>query len=179
MDDVPSILTAPAADLAAIRFVAFDFDGVFTDDAVYVSQDGTEMVRCWRGDGLGLRKLDGLAIGTAILSTETNPVVGHRARKMRIACYQALEDKRARLESLSAELGIPLDAFAYVGNDINDLGCLAAVRVPIAPRNAHADVLAHVRYRTDTPGGHGAVREVCDAIERAHNMLKTATGGQG
>jgi 3-deoxy-D-manno-octulosonate 8-phosphate phosphatase (KDO 8-P phosphatase) len=165
--NVPSLHTAPAADLRAIRFVAFDFDGVFTDDAVYVSQDGTELVRCWRGDGLGLRKLDALGIGTAILSTETNPVVALRARKMRIACFQALDDKRARLEALAAEVGIPLDAFAFVGNDVNDLACFAAVRVPIAARNAHADVLDQVRYRTDAAGGHGAVREVCDAIDRA------------
>ncbi len=128
MPDVPSIETASAVDLRAIRFVAFDFDGVFTDDAVYVSQDGTESVRCWRGDGLGLRKLDALGIGTAILSTEVNPVVGVRARKLRIACFQGLEDKCARLEALAGEVGIPLAAFAYVGNDINDLGCFVAVR---------------------------------------------------
>ena len=123
MPDVPSIETATAADLRAIRFVAFDFDGVFTDNTVYVSQDGTESVRCWRGDGLGLRKLERLGIGTAILSTEVNPVVGVRARKLRIACIQGLEDKRARLEALAGEVGIPLAAVAYVGNDINDLGC--------------------------------------------------------
>lgn len=166
--DIPSLRSAPAADLRAVRFVAFDFDGVFTDDAVYVSQDGTEMVRCWRGDGLGLRKLEAVGIRSAILSTEVNPVVGLRARKMRIQCFQGLEDKRARLESLSAELGIPLTQFAYVGNDINDLLCFQGVALPIAVRNAHPDVLGCARYRTDAPGGYGAVREVCDVLARAH-----------
>ena len=60
MRDIAPLSAAPADHLRAIRFVAFDFDGVFTDDAVYVSQDGSELVRCWRGDGLGLRKLDTL-----------------------------------------------------------------------------------------------------------------------
>jgi 3-deoxy-D-manno-octulosonate 8-phosphate phosphatase (KDO 8-P phosphatase) len=166
--DVPPLRSAAAADLIGIRFVAFDFDGVFTDDAVYVGQDGQEWVRCWRGDGLGLRKLDALGIGCAILSTEINPVVGVRAHKLRIRCFQGLENKRARLDALALELAIPLQAFAYVGNDINDLLCFSGVGTPIAVRNAHPDVLQCARYRTETPGGHGAVREVCDAVERAH-----------
>lgn len=168
MVDVPPLHSAAADDLTRIRFIAFDFDGVFTDDAVYVGQDGQESVRCWRGDGLGLRKLDALRIGCAILSAEINPVVGIRAQKLRIRCFQGLEDKRARLDALALELGIPLQAFAYVGNDINDLLCFSGVGMPIAVRNAHPDVLHCARYRTDTPGGHGAVREVCDAVARAH-----------
>jgi 3-deoxy-D-manno-octulosonate 8-phosphate phosphatase (KDO 8-P phosphatase) len=166
--NVPPLRDAPADELRRVRFVAFDFDGVFTDDAVYVSQDGVEMVRCWRGDGLGLRKLDALGIRTAILSTEVNPVVGLRARKMRIECFQGLEDKRSKLEALVDGLGVELANCAYVGNDINDLLCFSGVGLPIAVRNAHPDVLGCVRYRTDSTGGHGAVREICDAIARAH-----------
>jgi 3-deoxy-D-manno-octulosonate 8-phosphate phosphatase (KDO 8-P phosphatase) len=169
MTDVPALRSAPIDALQGIRFIAFDFDGVFTDDAVYVGEDGHESVRCWRGDGLGLRKLDALGIGSAILSTEINPVVGIRARKLRIRCFQGLEHKHGRLEALATELAIPLGDFAYVGNDINDLLCFSRVGMPIAVRNAHADVLRCARYRTDTPGGHGAVREVCDAVERAHH----------
>lgn len=168
MHDVPPIRSAPPAELRAIRFIAFDFDGVFTDDAVYVGQDGGEMVRCWRGDGLGLRKLDALGIGSAILSTEVNPIVGVRARKLRISCFQGLDDKRTRLDALAAELGLALREFAYVGNDINDAPCFSAVGLPIAVRNAHPDVLGAVRYRTETAGGFGAVREICDSFERAH-----------
>jgi 3-deoxy-D-manno-octulosonate 8-phosphate phosphatase KdsC-like HAD superfamily phosphatase len=55
-----------------------------------------------------------------------------------------------------------------VGNDINDLLCFAGVGLPIAVANAHPDVLGCVRYRTETRGGYGAVREVCDSLERAH-----------
>lgn len=178
MTDLPVIGSASATELSAIRFIAFDFDGVFTDDAVYVGQDGTELVRCWRGDGLGVRKLDALGIGCAILSTEVNPVVGVRARKLRMQCYQGLDDKRAQLESLSARIGIALEAFAYVGNDINDLACFTAVGLPIAVRNAHPDVLGSARYRTETAGGHGAVREVCDTFDRAIRGQSPFKGGQ-
>ena len=168
MREIPLLGTAPDDELLRVRFVAFDFDGVFTDDAVYVTQDGMEMVRCWRGDGLGLRKLEQAGIGTAILSTEVNPVVGVRARKMRIRCVQGLENKLLALETLATESGIRLAHFAYVGNDINDLPCFSSVGLPVAVANAHQDVVDSVRYRTKTPGGYGAVREVCDALHRAH-----------
>lgn len=174
MKDLPLLTAAPPPVLRAIRLVAFDFDGVFTDDAVYVSEDGRESVRCWRGDGLGLRKLDALGIRTLILSTEVNPVVGLRAKKLRIECVQGLEDKRSALTDAASRSGVLLADIAYVGNDINDATCFSAVGVPIAVRNAHPDVLVCARFRTETPGGYGAVREVCDCIDRAHR-----TAGSG
>jgi YrbI family 3-deoxy-D-manno-octulosonate 8-phosphate phosphatase len=62
-------------------------------------------------------------------------------------------------------LGISLAQVAFVGNDINDLPCLTSVGLPIVVRDAHPDVVPHARYQTNTPGGRGAVREVCDLFE--------------
>jgi len=152
--------------LSKIRLVAFDFDGVFTDNMVYVLEDGTEAVRCFRSDGLGLQKLEQLGIETAIISTEANPVVSARARKLKIRCVQDCRDKRAALESIAKESGISLAEVAFVGNDINDLPCLECVALPIVVQDAHPDVVSTARYQTKNPGGHGAVREVCDLFER-------------
>lgn len=151
--------------IRTIRLVAFDFDGVFTDNMVYVFEDGREAVRCTRSDGLGLSKLKGLGVAAVIISTETNPVVGARSRKLAIQCVQSCADKRAALDGLVADLGISLAQVAFVGNDINDLPCLTSVGLPIVVRDAHPDVVPHARYQTHTPGGRGAVREVCDLFE--------------
>lgn len=145
-----------------VRLVAFDFDGVFTDNMVYVFDDGKEAVRCSRGDGLGLSKLRRLGIETIIISTETNPVVSARARKLKMRCVQSCEDKRAVLENLTDELGISMSQVAFMGNDINDIPCLECVGLPIVVQDSHPDVIHLAKYRTKTPGGHGAVREVCD-----------------
>ncbi len=150
-----------------IRLVAFDFDGVFTDDMVYVLQDGTEAVRCFRGDGIGLQKLARLGIEAIIISTEVNPVVTARAAKLKIRCIQDVTDKRKVLEDVATDLNIALSQVAFVGNDINDLPALRCVGLPIVVRNAHPDVIRHAVYQTSCPGGHGAVREVCDLIEEA------------
>lgn len=152
--------------IRAIRLIAFDFDGVFTDNMVYVFEDGSEAVRCFRGDGIGLRKLKRAGIEMVIISTETNPLVSTRSRKLRIRCVQGCEDKRAALEAIVQEMGLSMVQVAFVGNDINDLPCLTCVGLPIVVQDAHPDVIPHARYQTTARGGHGAVREVCDLFER-------------
>ena len=152
-----------------IRLIAFDFDGVFTDNMVYVFEDGSEAVRCSRGDGMGLLRLKRLGIETIIISTETNPVVSARARKLKMRCVQHCEDKRAELEKIIQEINISLAEVAFVGNDINDSACLKCVGLPIIVQDAHPDVIALGRYRTKNRGGHGAVREICDLFERTLN----------
>lgn len=150
-----------------VRLVAFDFDGVFTDNMVYVFQDGSESVRCFRGDGIGLKKMRKLDIPTVIISTESNPVVSARASKLKIRCFQNCKDKRNTLENLAQEMGISLAEIAFVGNDINDRECLKCVGFPIVVQDAHPDVASLAAYRTNAPGGHGAVREVCDLFQQA------------
>jgi YrbI family 3-deoxy-D-manno-octulosonate 8-phosphate phosphatase len=149
-----------------IRLVAFDFDGVFTDNMVYVLQDGSEAVRCNRSDGIGLQRLKKLGIETVIISTESNPVVSARAQKLKVRCFQNCEDKRKTLEKIIQELGISLDEVAFVGNDINDQPSLEQAGLPIVVHDAHSDVVSLARYQTKNPGGHGAVREICDLFEQ-------------
>ncbi len=152
--------------IPAIRLVVFDFDGVFTDNTVYVSEDGRETVRCWRGDGIGLRKLERLGIEPFILSTEVNPIVTYRSQKLNIPCIQAVADKYEALAAIAAERGLRWNEIAYVGNDVNDLACLNAVGLAIVVQDAHPDVLDAADYRTHALGGYGAVREVCDLFEK-------------
>lgn len=152
--------------IGQIRLVAFDFDGVFTDNMVIVFQDGIEAVRCFRGDGIGLRKLERAEIEIVIISTETNPVVSTRSRKLKIRCIQGCEDKRAALDSIMQEKGLTLAQVAFVGNDINDLPCLSCVGLPIVVQDAHPSIIPYAQYRTHALGGHGAVREVCDLFEQ-------------
>ena len=153
-----------SADGARIRLVVFDFDGVFTDNTVWCDDAGNEWIRCWRGDGLGLQKLRELSIPTWVLSTENHEVVSRRCAKLEVPCRQGLTDKLEALEQLVAETGVATDETAYVGNDINDAGCLRLAGVSIVVADAHPDVLELAQYRTTAAGGFGAVREVCDWV---------------
>ena len=157
--------------LASIRLVAFDFDGVFTDNTVYISQDGIESVRCWRSDGLGLSKLSDIGVQAVIVSSETNPVVTARAEKLKLTCKQGVEDKAAEILTICQELQIDPQQTMFVGNDINDINAFKSVGVPVAVADAYPEINPHVVYHTKKPGGFGAVREVCDLIVDANKKI--------
>ena len=150
-----------------VKMVVFDFDGVFTDNLVSVDQNGIESVRCSRSDGLGLRRLDEIGVLYCILSAEKNPVVSGRGLKLGIEVLQGHEDKVPVLMSHAEAHGISLEQVAYVGNDINDLGCLKSVELPIAVSDSYSAILDAAKLVTSRPGGHGAVREVCDLLYKS------------
>jgi len=155
--------------LRAVRLIVFDFDGVFTDNGVLVGEDGREYVRCTRADGIGLEAVRQMGVELLILSTETNPVVGARAAKLKLDCLQGCADKGATLERLLADRALKPAEVAFVGNDVNDRDCLRRVGVPICVADAHPAVLPLARLVTRRRGGEGAVREICDAIVRARD----------
>jgi 3-deoxy-D-manno-octulosonate 8-phosphate phosphatase (KDO 8-P phosphatase) len=150
--------------LESVRLVVFDFDGVFTDNRVWVNERGEESVVCSRSDGLGLRRLAEVGVAALVVSTETNPIVSVRARKLGIDCLHGVDDKLAAVRAEAAVRGVALDVVAYVGNDINDAACLQAVGLPVVPADAWPEVLPLARWVLSREGGRGCVREVCDAI---------------
>jgi 3-deoxy-D-manno-octulosonate 8-phosphate phosphatase (KDO 8-P phosphatase) len=150
--------------LQAVRLAVFDFDGVFTDNCVWVDENGGESARCCRADGFGLARLREVGVGAVILTSETVPVAVARAKKLEIDCRHGLEDKLAALREETERRGVPLEQTAYVGNDVNDAACLRAVGLPVCPADAWPEVAAMARWTLERRGGEGCVREFCDAV---------------
>jgi len=144
--------------------VVTDFDGVHTDDRVHLSGDSTEFVTASRADGMGVSLLRRAGLAFLIISSETNPVVSARGEKLMVEVLQAVDDKAATLARWSANRGLDVNRVAYVGNDVNDLGCMGMVGWPIAVADAHPLVLAAARVVLSAKGGHGAIRELADRI---------------
>jgi 3-deoxy-D-manno-octulosonate 8-phosphate phosphatase (KDO 8-P phosphatase) len=161
-----------AKSLATVQLIVFDFDGVFTDNTVYVSQDGTEAVRCWRSDGLGLSRLRFAGVKMLIVSTEKNPVVTTRATKLQLPCIQGIDDKAEAVLEACREFGVEPERTMFVGNDINDIPAFGIVGLPVAVADAYPEVDPYVVWRTERAGGFGAVREICDAIFNAKREAK-------
>lgn len=153
--------------LASVELIAFDFDGVFTDNTVYITQEGVESVRCWRSDGLGLARLRDVGVRSFIISTEQNPVVSVRASKLKLPCKQGVTDKAAVILDICRDLDVSSQNTMFVGNDINDIAAFQSIGFPVAVADAHPEVYPHVIYRTRTHGGYGAVREICDLVFHA------------
>jgi len=156
--------------LSTVSLIAFDFDGVFTDNTVYVSQDGVESVRCWRSDGLGLARLRSIGVESFIISTETNPVVLARAQKLKLPCKQGVEDKAATILAICMELQINPQSTMFVGNDINDIPAFQSIGIPVGVADAYPEIYPYILYRTQKPGGFGAVREICDLVYNARSV---------
>jgi YrbI family 3-deoxy-D-manno-octulosonate 8-phosphate phosphatase len=153
--------------LERVRFAIFDFDGVFTDNRVWVNERGEEQLAFSRSDGLGLRRLDEVGVPYLIVSMERNPIVGARARKLCADCVQGVDDKLSVVRERTAAAGVSLEDTAYVGNDVNDAECLRAVGIPVVPADAWSEVTPLARWVLARPGGAGCVREFCDAVWEA------------
>jgi len=147
-----------------LRLIVFDFDGVMTDNRVWVGESGEESVACDRSDGLGIASLRRLGVDMCVLSTETNPVVAKRCLKLGLPCDQGVSDKASRFRQLMADRGIEPSQVVYVGNDVNDLECMRLAVCGVAVGDAHPDVLREADVVLARSGGRGAVRELCDRV---------------
>ncbi|MFD7862615.1 cytidylyltransferase domain-containing protein [Streptomyces sp. NPDC059783] len=156
----PLLDPAPLPTRADIDAVVLDFDGTQTDDRVFIDADGHETVAVHRGDGLGIAALRRAGVPLLILSTEQNPVVAARARKLRIPVLHGIDRKDLALKQWCEEQSLAPERVMYVGNDVNDLPCFALAGWPVAVASAHDSVRAAARAVTTTPGGFGAVREI-------------------
>ncbi|MER5400086.1 N-acylneuraminate cytidylyltransferase [Streptomyces sp. NPDC002599] len=154
--------TLPTAE--DIDAVVLDFDGTQTDDRVLIDSDGREFVSVHRGDGLGIAALRKSGLTMLILSTEQNPVVAARARKLKIPVLHGIDRKDLALKQWCEEQGIAPERVLYVGNDVNDLPCFALVGWPVAVASAHDVVRGAARAVTTVPGGDGAIREIASWI---------------
>ena len=145
--------------------IVYDFDGVMTDNKVYVDQSGREMVQVNRSDGLGVSEIKKLGIEQIIISTEKNSVVSARASKLSIPCLQGIENKKDVLINYCKKNDINLKNIAYVGNDINDKEAMEIVGYSFCPADAHNSIKELSNYTLKVKGGEGVVRKLYEILK--------------
>ena len=168
------VLNKDRFPIETIHTIVFDFDGVFTDNYVYVNSQGDETVRCSRADSYGVNLLNKAIkneyqkISCFVLSTETNPVVSARCRKMGIDSYSGFSNKWEFLENWLDQNrpGIipPEQGLVFFGNDLNDLEAMSHSGFSISPSDAHPAVKQISSFVLDSSGGQGFVREGIEFI---------------
>jgi YrbI family 3-deoxy-D-manno-octulosonate 8-phosphate phosphatase len=157
-DDLRKLIPNP------LTAVIFDFDGVFTDNGVWLDQDGREAVVCRRDDGIGIDRLKRLKVPMLVLSAETNPVVAARCRKLGLQCIQGCAAKQKMLSQCMSDRGIDPAGAIYLGNDVNDVDCLKWVGCGVVVADAYPRAREAAKIILTRNGGNGAVRELCDLI---------------
>ena len=160
----------------AIHTLIFDFDGVFTDNKVWVDQKGNESVRCDRGDGLAfdmLRKFIAVNhwdLRYFILSRETNPVVSIRAEKLKIDCVRSIRHKGEFVSSYLNNKCLKPTGLLYVGNDLNDLQVMSIAGWFVAPADSHPKILESADVIFPQTGGNGFVRAFIEELININKM---------
>jgi YrbI family 3-deoxy-D-manno-octulosonate 8-phosphate phosphatase len=150
-----------------LQCIIYDFDGVMTDNTAFVSEEGIEMVRVNRSDGLAIKALKKAGIKQLIVSTESNPVVTKRATKLGIPVIQNCEDKLSAVIQICKEEGLDPSHVAFVGNDVNDLDAMRYVGTPVSPQDGYPSVKQVAVVVTQAKGGEGVIRELYESYLNA------------
>ena len=155
-------------NLNRVALLLLDVDGVLTDGKVIYDDHGTQIKAFDVKDGLGMRLLMAANIPVGIVTGRESKALSHRCQNLGITLlYQGIKDKADTLSHILEKTGIPAAQTAFVGDDLMDLPILSKVGFPIAVADAGKDVLDRAVGITRAKGGHGAVREVCEAILKA------------
>jgi YrbI family 3-deoxy-D-manno-octulosonate 8-phosphate phosphatase len=149
-----------------IDLIICDFDGVITDNRVWVDQDGTEFVAAYRSDSIGVQALRTIGVEVMILSSEPNRVVEARARKMGVQVVHGvgIHDKGRVMRDILEQKHLRAENVVYVGNDVNDLPCFEVAGWSVAVADAYPELIRAADHVLSKPGGHGALRELCDLV---------------
>jgi len=163
-----------------VGLIVFDFDGIFTNNKVFLNSKGEEYVCCSRADGLAfdiLRKFINFKkynLKYIILSKEKNSVVSVRSKKLKIPCYHGIDDKFSFLKEYIKNQNLNLNShsnkFIYLGNDLNDLSSIDLCDFSIAPLDAHPIIIKSVDLVLPFKGGDGFVRDFIEKLLQIDQM---------
>lgn len=159
--------------LGEIKLIVFDVDGVMTDGRFTLDSDGLETKTFHTQDGYGMRCLLDQGIAIAVITGRSSGAVSARMQELGVAhVFQGCRDKAATIASLLTSLSLDARHTAAVGDDVPDLAMFHAVATPIAVANAVPEVFDAANWVTKKPGGHGAVREIAEAVLNARATVQ-------
>lgn len=142
-----------------------DVDGTLTNGAITLSSDGCDTKTFCAKDGAAIKLLRALDVLPAIVSGRASPVTERRAEELGITeVHQAVGDKARVLLDLASRHGIPMEATAFVGDDLTDIPAMRVAGFAACPADAVTEVKDVVDFVADRPGGDGAVREIVEAL---------------
>lgn len=160
-----------------IKLLICDVDGVLSDGLIYMGNHGEELKAFHVRDGYGIRCMISSDIDVAIITGRNSKIVADRAATLGIShVYQGQSNKLIAFNSLMNSLSLQKQHIAYIGDDLIDWPVMAECGLAVAVADAHPLLLNKAHYVTTLPGGHGAVRELCDIILSAQNKLELAKG---
>ena len=163
-------------ELAKIKLLLLDVDGVMTDGRIIYDNDGGETKAFDVKDGHGLKLLQRAGIQVGIITGRQSAIVARRAAELGIELvYQGVKDKRVPFNEILEKLALTPEEVAYVGDDVVDLPVMRQVGFAATVADAMDDVKPFADLVTKRSGGRGAVREICDFLLKESDRWSTVT----
>ena len=150
----------------SIKMVITDFDGIVTDNCVYVDSKGEMSRKLNFKDIMAFSLLRKKGYKIAIISGEANSAIEVIKEKFQVEeVHQGIRNKLEVLNNIIEKYNLSDEEFVYIGDDVNDYDSLNrakyAITVPTAVKKVKT--ISHIQI-TDTDSGSGAFREVVDAL---------------
>ncbi len=150
----------------SIKWVITDFDGIVTDNFVYINDDYSMTRRLNFKDVIGFYNLHTNGIEIAIISGEKNPAIDLLSKKFQIKeVHTKIHTKIEVLKDIIEKYSLTEEDYLYMGDDINDMECLEYAKYKITVPNAVKKIKSIPGIQvTETDCGQGAFREVADCL---------------
>ena len=154
-------------DIARVRVIVLDVDGVMTDGGIIPTLDGDFIRRYNAKDGYALGYAVKMGYKVCIITGGRGKTLENRLRMLGINRYYTdCMDKITAMREYFADEGIDPAHAIYMGDDIPDLECMREVGIPVAPADACPEVLETAVYVSEYDGGKGAVRDIVEQVLR-------------
>jgi 3-deoxy-D-manno-octulosonate 8-phosphate phosphatase (KDO 8-P phosphatase) len=155
--------------LRQIDALVLDCDGVLTKGELVYDENGHRLLSFNVKDGAGIAMLTHAGIPVGLLSGRPAAIAEARHRELGVRHFiSGSHDKAEGLAAMCRELAVTPERCAVVGDDLADLPAFRLAGLRVAVADACAEVLARADWVTRNNGGMGAVREVCEALLKAH-----------
>lgn len=159
-----------------LRLLFMDVDGTLTDGKVYIGEKGELFKAFDIKDGLGIREiLPSLGITPVIITGRRSLILESRCAELGIAeLHQGVSDKLSLMLEIACSYGVELSECAYIGDDVNDLACMNAVKGAGGVVGCPMDAAERVRnisdFSSSRPGGGGAVRDFIEWLRESQDV---------
>ena len=158
-----------------VKLLVLDVDGVLSDGQLLYGNNGEELKGFCTPDGVGIKLLQNSGIPVAIITGRQSEIVARRAGELGITkVIQGRDDKLTALREMLLDQPVDIEEVAYMGDDLPDLAAIITCGLGMTVAGADAFVAEHADWRSQLPGGRGAVREACEFILQAQGKLESA-----
>ena len=164
--------------LKKIRLLLLDVDGVLTDGSIVYTDSGEQVKTFNSKDGLGLRLLMDAGVDVGIVTGRTSGALLHRCKNLGIdLIFDGIKDKAAAFDKILARTGLESGQVGFMGDDLIDLPAMTRAGAAFTVADAPVEVKNRADVVSDLPGGHGAVRQICERILKARGEWDSIVSG--